>query len=82
MLVPLYGFVQGDTMGVLVLAHDDMTLAEVREKLVEATALRAGTEHVGAALYARGQRLDEKRTVADCRLAALERIDLCREDPA
>lgn len=76
MLVPLYGFVQGDTMGVLVLAHDDMSVAEVRRKLAEATALRAGAERPGFALFARGRRLDERQTVAECRLVALDRIDL------
>jgi len=76
MLVPLYGFVQGDTMGVLVLAHDDMSVAEVTRKLVEATSLRAGTQHDGFALFARGRRLDARQTVAECHLTALDRIDL------
>jgi hypothetical protein len=80
MLVPLYGFVQGDTMGVLVLAHDDMSVAEVIDKLTHATALRAGATHERFALFAHGRRLDEKRTVREQRLSALERIDLRRED--
>lgn len=76
MLVPLYGFVQGDTMGVLVLARDDMSVAEVTQKLTEATSLRAGSEHPTFALFAHGRRLDERQTVGECRLVALDRIDL------
>lgn len=76
MLVPLYGFVQGDTMGVLVLAQDDMSVADVMQKLVQATSLRAGDEHPTFALFAHGRRLDERQTVSQCRLVALDRIDL------
>lgn len=78
-LVPLYGFVQGDTMGVLVLAHEDMRIAEVMEKLGSSTALRAGLGREGCALFSGGKRLEEHRTVADYRLRALDRVDLRRE---
>jgi len=77
MLVPLYGFVEGDTMGVLVLAGSDMTVAEVAAKLKASAALRAGTE--GPWVLMLGERtLRAEATVFELGLKALARVDLRR----
>jgi hypothetical protein len=79
MLVPLYGFLEGDTMGVLVLAHADSTLAEVVDKLRASASLRVDTR--GAFdLVAGGQVLDPHATVASAGLTALDRVDARRRD--
>jgi hypothetical protein len=76
-LVPLYGFVQGDTMGVLVMAHDDMTLETVQELLSASVHVRV--EMSGRwTLSAQGRQLEGSRTVAESGLRPLERIDLRR----
>ena len=39
-VLPLYGFVQGDTMGVVVLGRLDGTVAELGSNLLRAVAVR------------------------------------------
>jgi S1-C subfamily serine protease len=79
MLIPLYGFVEGDTIGVLVLADSDMLLAQVGDKLRESAAVRVDTDEGGQwQLYARGEPLDLSRSVSAAGLSALDRIDLRR----
>ena len=78
MLIPLYGFVEGDTIGLLVLAHGDMTIARVIDKLRESAAIRVDTSSPHWELCARGAVLERDQTVTDARLAALDRVDLRR----
>ncbi|HEU0199339.1 MAG TPA: toluene-4-monooxygenase system B family protein [Burkholderiaceae bacterium] len=77
MLVPVYGFLEGDTMGLLVLAHDDMSIAEVIAKLRAAARVRTAWSGDAQALF-RGIALDPLATVAEAGLAALDRIDVRR----
>ena len=82
MLVPLYGFVQGDTMGLLVLAHDTMRLEEVKNKLRASASVRVDTsvdDHWQ--LQSEGQPLDGAKTVAEAGLPSLARVDLRRRPP-
>jgi hypothetical protein len=74
MLVPLHGFVRGDTVGLLVLAEDTDTMAEVAQKLAEAAEVRVRRTRRGR-LYGGGVELDPLATVAGLGLAALSRID-------
>jgi hypothetical protein len=75
MLVPLYGFVAGDTLGILVLAHDDETIASVAAQLQRAAAVRVAPRE-SVRVMARGAALDPRATVAACGLGALDRIDV------
>ncbi|HEY8945903.1 MAG TPA: toluene-4-monooxygenase system B family protein [Polyangiaceae bacterium] len=75
MLVPLYGFVEGDTLGLLVLAHDDMSIAEVASKLRDSARLRVANPRPYR-LFADGLPLPSARTVADAGLRPLSRVDL------
>jgi hypothetical protein len=81
MLVPLHGFVQGDTVGLLVLVHDTDTIAELARVLVEAAAVRV-LPAPAARIYRGGTELEPSLTVAGAGLSALERIDLIPEWPA
>jgi hypothetical protein len=77
MLVPLLGFVQGDCIGLLVLAHDDMTIEQVAEKLRQSARVRVDIE--GAWQLTVGDRVPApSSTVAQAGLRALQRIDLAR----
>jgi hypothetical protein len=78
MLVPLYGFVAGDTLGVLVLVQDHDTIAQVARVLAQAVAMRVAP-HPDARLRARGALLDPRATVAAAGLVALDRVDLSAE---
>ncbi|MGC4093916.1 MAG: toluene-4-monooxygenase system B family protein [Polyangiaceae bacterium] len=75
MLIPLYGFVEGDSIGLLVLAHDDMPIADVADRLRNAARLRV-TRPDAYDLYHEGKRLPPQLTVAELCLEALMRIDL------
>ncbi len=75
MLTPVYGFVQGDTMGVLVLARSSMTIAEVAQKLAHSARLRARTPATYE-VHHQGRVLSKEQTVANAGIHALDRIDL------
>jgi hypothetical protein len=80
-LVPLHGFLQGDTVGLLLLVHDTDTLAHVARTLIDAAAVRvASPERVR--LYHAGIELALTETVQSAGLVALERVDLVPEDRA
>jgi len=74
-LVPLYGFLQGDTIGLLVLVHDTDPVAEIARVLQQAAAVRVSPGPPGNVVYA-GKVLAPHLTVAQAGLTALERIDV------
>jgi hypothetical protein len=77
-LVPLYGFVRGDSLGVLVLCKDTDSIRELAANLGQATAVRV--EPRGASrVYSSGRLLDPALTVAEAGLSALDRVDLVME---
>ena len=77
-LVPLYGFVQGDTLGLLVLVRTTDTIAELGAALQEAAQMRAAPSPEFV-VHHRDQRLEPTLTVAAAGLTALDRVDLIRE---
>ena len=78
MTIPLYGFVEGDTLGVLVIGHADMTIGEVIARLSDAVSTRVDPKGPWQ-LFARDVALEQlNKTVADVGLDAFERIDLRR----
>ena len=75
MLVPLYGFLKGDTIGLLVLVHDTELVREIGRKLQEAASVRVAPRP-GAEVYYRGSLLSPDLTVGEVGLKALERVDV------
>jgi hypothetical protein len=79
-LVPLHGFLRGDTVGLLLLVQDTDTLARVARIMVDAAAVRvAPAAHVR--VFRAGIELALTETVAGAGLIALERIDLVADEP-
>jgi hypothetical protein len=77
-LVPLHGFLQGDSVGLLLLVQDTDTLARVARTMIDAAAVRvAPVQHVR--VFKGGVELPLTETVASAGLVALERIDLVGE---
>lgn len=77
-LMPLYGFVRGDTLGLLVLVHDTDTVAELARSLGQAASVRVPAD--GRAVVTRnGKVVDPALTVAEAGFSALERVDLTME---
>jgi hypothetical protein len=73
-VIPLYGFVEGDSLGLLVLAEPDQTIASLARRLAESASVRV---QPAAALDLRlGERtLDPRLTVAGAGLQPLDRVD-------
>lgn len=82
MLVPLYGFLRGDALGVVVLVQDYDSVSTVAATLQQACAVRVAPRAPGTkmAVYFRGQRLDANLSVAAAGLTALDCIDVAPED--
>lgn len=79
MLVPLYGFLAGDTLGLLVLVHDDDRIHAIADQLQLAACVRvAPRAHVQ--VYFRGERLDPQLTVSKAGLTPLDRVDVVPEE--
>ena len=78
MPVPLYGFLQGDTMGLLILADEGETVQALGQKLQDAGRLRvAGRNHVQVVYN--GKAIDKSLTVAQAGLQAFDRFDVIAE---
>jgi Toluene-4-monooxygenase system protein B (TmoB) len=77
MSIPLYGFLEGDTLGLLVLAEEDETVLELARKLQDAANIRVAHKE-GIDLVYDGKAVDPALTVAQAGLQALDRFDVVR----
>ena len=78
-MMPLYGFSQGDCIGLLVLAEPELSVAELAERLQRAAAVRVPYREKVAVL-AFGRRLEANQTLANAGLSALDRFDVVADD--
>ena len=77
MTIPLYGFLQGDVLGLLILAEEHETVHALSERLQEAASVRVSpTENVHV-IY-KGNVLAPGITLHDAGLTSLERFDVVR----
>jgi len=74
-MIPLYGFLEGDTIGLIVLADENDTAAVVIEKLRASARVRIKLTGKVKLLH-NGLTLDPETTVAQARMEALDRIDV------
>jgi toluene monooxygenase system protein B len=77
-LVPLYGFVRGDTLGLLVLVRTNDTIAQLCATLQEAAQVRVAP-WPRAAVLRNAKRLAPELTVAAAGLSPLDRVELVPE---
>lgn len=77
-MLPLHGFVPGDTCGVLVLVDRQATVATLAGLLAQAASIRV-TPTAAYTVSWRGRVLDPNLTVAATGLASLDRIELVTE---
>ena len=75
MPIPLYGFLEGDTVGLLVLAEEGETILELARKLQDAASIRVLRQENIDFVYG-GQAIDPGITVAEAGLEALDRFDV------
>lgn len=79
MLMPLLGFLRGDTIGLVVLVHDHQTVSDVAQSLQQAASMRVAPR-ASASVYFNGVKLDPAATVAGSGLGPLDRVDVVQED--
>ncbi|HTJ26252.1 MAG TPA: toluene-4-monooxygenase system B family protein [Candidatus Limnocylindria bacterium] len=75
MSIPLYGFLEGDTLGLLVLCEEADIVLELARTLQEAASIRVAP-HDNVAVVYNGKALDPGLTVAQAGLQALDRFDV------
>lgn len=75
MPIPLYGFLQGDTIGLLILAEEADTFRALARKLQDAASLRvANRSHVQVTW--KDKKMDLELTIGEAGLQALDRFDV------
>jgi len=79
MLVPLYGFLEGDSIGLLMLARANDSIQRVATSLMQAASVRVRPFKTPRVFH-HGRLLDPAMTVAEAGLEPLERIDVRRGD--
>ena len=77
MSIPLYGFLEGDTIGLLVVAEQNETIRDVARKLQDAASIRVAHNEKIDFVYD-GRAIDPGLTVAQAGLQALDRFDVVR----
>ena len=75
MSIPLYGFLEGDTLGLLMLAEEGETVLELARKLQDAASIRVARNDKIDLVY-NGKAVDPGLTVAQAGLQALDRFDV------
>jgi hypothetical protein len=74
-VLPLYGFLEGDCLGLVILAEEDETVYALADKLRQAAKMRVASTGT-AQVWLRGARVDPKLTLADAGFEPLERFDV------
>ncbi|HTE52566.1 MAG TPA: toluene-4-monooxygenase system B family protein [Kofleriaceae bacterium] len=77
--MPLFGFLRGDTIGLVVLVHDHQAVSDIAESLQEAACMRVAPS-ARAGVYFNGLRLDPDLTIAAAGLGPLDRVDVIAEE--
>lgn len=80
-VLPLYGFVEGDTMGIVVLGRLDGTVAELGDNLLRAVGVRIARRG-GYRIVAGDRRLDPAAPLRNQGMAPLDRVDLLWDEGA
>lgn len=75
MPIPLYGFLEGDTLGLLVLAEESETILELARRLQDAASIRVARNDKIQIVHD-GKAIDPTFTVARAGLQALDRFDV------
>ena len=80
-MTPLYGFLEGDVIGLLILAEDTDTMSDLARKLTQSARLRVSFEEYSPSVVVEGRAVPSKITVRQAGLTALDRFDVRRGPP-
>jgi len=75
MPIPLYGFLEGDTIGLLIVAEENETVQDLARKLRDGASLRVAPRERVQVIY-KEQVLDPELTLIQAGVEALERFDV------
>jgi hypothetical protein len=75
MSLPLYGFLEGDTVGLLIVTDEHESIASLVRKLQEAGNIRV-IPRAEVQLVYQGRVIDPALTVSEAGFTALERFDV------
>ena len=75
MPIPLYGFLEGDTIGLLVLAEEGETILALARKLQDAASIRVSHREQINFVYG-GKVIEPEITLAQAGLQAFDRFDV------
>lgn len=78
-MIPLYGFLEGDTLGLLILGYETETVRDLGDKLQQSARMRVARIERVKVLH-RGRELDPRSTLAEAGLQPLERFDVVRDE--
>jgi hypothetical protein len=74
-VIPLYGFLEGDTLGLLILATEEDTAATLARRLQDAASLRVAPRG-DVAVWFNGAPLAPSTMIVAAGLRALDRFDV------
>lgn len=74
-MIPLYGFLEGDSIGLLILAYKQDTVRELADKLQQAASVRVSMRANMGVRY-RDRMLDPNNTLEQVGIEALDRFDV------
>ena len=75
MPIPLYGFLEGDAVGLLILADEEETVQTLARKLQDAASLRVAHRERVQVIY-NDKAMDPTITIAQAGIQALDRFDV------
>jgi hypothetical protein len=75
MPIPLYGFLEGDTVGLLIVADEGDTLQLLAQKLQDAASLRVAHRDRVQVIY-NDKSMDPAITISQAGFQALDRFDV------
>lgn len=76
-MIPLYGFLEGDTMGLLILAYESDTIAMLAEKIQKSASVRVPPYSAYNVIY-KEQILPPHLLLSEVNIKPLERFDVRR----
>lgn len=80
-MIPIYGFLQGDTIGLLIFAYPQETVQELIDKVQKAAAMRV-TPRTGMKLVYKDKALDSTVTVTEMGVQPLEHFFVIQGEAA
>lgn len=78
-MIPVYAFVEGDTLGLLVLADQSGTVAQLAEDMQQAARVRVPKRGRVKVLF-RDRVLDPAQTLRSAGIEMLDRVDLLNDE--